>query len=92
MHRDRVRSGIVVLGVNFDGLNGVDLAELSREMEIEFPVLDEDPRQRWGYERPTVLPTTIIVGPDGRLHATLVGPQTVETLEAEITNMPSAGS
>ena len=33
-----------------------------------------------GIEQPQVLPTTIIVGPDGQVKSTLVGPQTEETL------------
>jgi hypothetical protein len=35
--------------------------------------------------RPSVLPTTLILSPDGDLVATLVGPQTAESIATYIT-------
>lgn len=71
---------VIVLGVNFDGLQGQALADLSKEMGIEFPVLEEDPAGRWEQPRPTVLPSTFIIAPDGEFRDVLVGPQTYESL------------
>ena len=81
LHRDRARSGAVVFGVNYDGIAGDELHALAQKMGITFPVLAEDPRGRFVYERPTVLPTTVIVGPDGEVFRIMVGVQTVETLQ-----------
>jgi thiol-disulfide isomerase/thioredoxin len=80
LHSERATTGAVVLGVNYDGLTGETLAELVDEMGIEFPVLIEDPRGRWGVEQPAVLPSTIIVSPSGELSEVLVGPQHYEDL------------
>ncbi|MFW6094105.1 MAG: TlpA family protein disulfide reductase [Pseudomonadota bacterium] len=78
------RAGVRVLGVNFDGVDGAALEALADEMGIEFPVLLEDPRERWDEALPKVLPTTFLVDPDGRLHDVLVGPQTFESLSRAI--------
>lgn len=79
-HRDGEDSGVVVLGVNFDGLRGDDLTNLIGTMKIEFPVLLEDPGPRWDQAPPSVLPSTLIVNPQGQLQTVLVGPQTYESL------------
>ena len=75
-------AGTAVLGVNFDGLAGPELDADITDLGIRFPVALHDPRERWGAERPEVLPTTFIVAPDGTLHAVLVGPQSRESLMA----------
>ena len=80
---------VKVIGVNYDGLRDQKLADVSTRMGIEFAVLAEDPRVRWGQEAPAVLPSTYIVAPGGDFVETLVGPQTrvgilsrIETLAA----------
>lgn len=80
LHAERAATGAVVLGVNYDGLTGDSLVSLVEEMGIEFPVLVQDPRLRWGVEQPAVLPSTIIVNPAGELSEVLVGPQHYEDL------------
>ena len=71
-----------VIGVNFDGIAGEELAQLIAKMDIRFPVALDDPRENWGYERPQVLPMTVIIGPDGDLRGQLQGPQTLDSLLA----------
>ena len=71
---------MVVLGVNYDALQGDTLADLVKQMDIQFPVLVDDPRLRWNVELPSVLPTTLIINPDGELHKVMQGPQTHESL------------
>ena len=73
-------AGTMVLGVNFDGLTGAELNADIADLDIRFPVAVHDPRERWGATRPEVLPTTLVVAPDGSLHAVLVGPQDRESL------------
>jgi len=72
---------VVVLGVNFDGLSGPPLLKLKEKMGIRFSVLISDPGPRWQADRPTVLPTTLLITPDGKLQDVLVGPQTRQSLE-----------
>jgi thiol-disulfide isomerase/thioredoxin len=80
LHHDGADAGVVVLGVNFDGIRDDALTTLMDEMGVEFPVLVDDPRERWSLPLPSVLPSTLIVGPDGELRDVLVGPQTYESL------------
>ena len=77
------REDVSVLGVNFDGKQGNDLATDVASLGITFQNI-EDPSEVLGVPRPTVLPTTLIITPSGELVATLIGPQTIESLEAVI--------
>ncbi|MDE0055682.1 MAG: TlpA disulfide reductase family protein [Gammaproteobacteria bacterium] len=80
LHHEQEATGLLILGVNYDGISGESLVALIEEMGIEFPVLVSDPFQRFGYDLPDVLPTTVIIGPDHKVHEILVGPQTQESL------------
>ena len=71
---------IRVLGVNYDGLQGADLDAVMQRMEIEFPVLVDDPRERFRIGRAEVLPMTVLIDPQGTVQVVLSGPQTAESL------------
>ncbi len=77
------RDTSVVVGVNYDGVQGADLDRLIAKFDIRFQVID-DPAGRLGYPRPTVLPTTMIIDPHGNIKETLLGPQTLASLQAAI--------
>lgn len=72
--------GVSVVGVNFDGVLGPDLAKSVETMSIEFPVLSADPGPRWEVEQPAILPTTLLVSPAGELVEVRRGPQTLAAL------------
>ena len=72
--------GVSVVGVNFDGLQGPDLAASVATMNIHFPVLAADPGPRWAVEQPAILPTTLLVSPQGALVEVRRGPQTLGAL------------
>ena len=80
LHETGEEAGVVVLGVNYDGLKGEALTSLMQEMNIRFPVLVDDPGPRWRQSPPSVLPSTLIINPQGELEEVLVGPQTFESL------------
>ena len=77
---DRMFDHVSVLGVNYDGATGEDLSQQISDFSIEFPVLSHDPAAQLGTRQPNVLPTTLILNPQGELIATLLGPQTVLSL------------
>ncbi len=83
-YHDSEDKGVMVLGVNFDQVRGDDLKKLIREMDIEFPVMLNDPGSRWDQKPPTVLPSTFVIDPDGKLVQVLVGPQTYESLSRAV--------
>lgn len=74
---------VVVLGVNFDGKVGKALVSDADELGITFDIID-DPASSLNIARPSVLPTTVVLSPEGTLVATLVGPQTSESIMAYI--------
>ena len=74
---------VVVLGVNFDGKVGEALVSDADELGITFDIID-DPASSLNIARPSVLPTTVVLSPEGTLVATLVGPQTSESIMAYI--------
>jgi thiol-disulfide isomerase/thioredoxin len=80
LHHEGAEAGVVVLGVNFDGVLGESLDALIQDLGIEFPVLLDDPGARWDLSRPSILPSTLVIGPDGALAGVLIGPQTYESL------------
>ena len=71
---------LMVFAVNYDGQNGEALQSQAAEMGINFTLLEQDPGTALGIERPRVLPTTLLVNPQGAVTDTLVGPQTQESL------------
>lgn len=73
-------NNINVFGVNYDGKQGDELQTQAETLGIKFALLVNDPSQDLGTSRPQVLPTTLIVAPDGQLRKTLVGPQTAHAL------------
>jgi thiol-disulfide isomerase/thioredoxin len=74
---------VVVLGVNFDGKVGEALVSDADDLGIAFDIID-DPASSLSITRPSVLPTTLVLSPEGTLVATLVGPQTAESIRAYI--------
>ena len=77
---DQQYSQVTVLGVNYDGAIGEELAAQLTELGIEFAMLAEDPASSLNLPRPVVLPTTIILDPSGKHSQTLLGPQTTASL------------
>lgn len=80
------REDVTVLGVNFDDAAGEALADQIEKLAITFVTLPEDPSTALGVARPEVLPTSLVINPAGDLVATLVGPQTLDTLLAATVN------
>jgi thiol-disulfide isomerase/thioredoxin len=77
-------AGPLVVGVNYDNLKPADLQPLIQRMQIGFPVLQDDPMHRFSYERPEILPTTILLKPDLSVGKVLRGPQSAESIRKVI--------
>ena len=80
---------VVVLGVNYDGMQGDELKMQAKNMGINFPILTRDPREQFGVAPSGVLPETLVIDKQGALQAVLLGPQTTENL-LTIINSSSA--
>ncbi|SDU13701.1 TlpA family protein disulfide reductase [Halopseudomonas salegens] len=66
---------LAVIGIHFDRAEGEALLALSERMGIEFSVLGHDYADEFGLVLPRVLPTTYLLDPEGRVLASLEGPQ-----------------
>lgn len=74
------QNNVQVLGVNFDLPERIELNRQMKQLSIDFPVLQQDPREYYQFSRPRVLPFTVIISPEGKLVKTLLGPQTAESI------------
>ena len=86
---DRHYSKVTVLGVNYDGATGEELATQLKDLGVAFAILDQDPAAGLNLPRPVVLPTTIIIDPEGNLSQTLIGPQTLASLARATEQLPA---
>ncbi len=73
-----------VLGVSFDDMPEADINRFATQIHIQYALLLSDPQKSWHLPAPEVLPTSYLLDPEGRLQATLVGPQTKESVLKEI--------
>ena len=71
---------VAVFGVNFDQPELDVMSEQAKLMDIGFPTYRRDPSSDFGIKTPEVLPTTLVFSPNREMLATLVGPQTKESL------------
>lgn len=71
---------VFVFGVNFDQPELDVMSEQAKLMNIGFPTYRRDPSSDFGIKTPEVLPTTLVFSPNREMLATLVGPQTKESL------------
>jgi thiol-disulfide isomerase/thioredoxin len=79
---------VTVMGVDFDQSPADKLQSLISELDIQFSVLSQDPSVFFGWNRPQGLPMTYVINPQGKLAATLEGPQTIESLSKAIETAP----
>ncbi len=74
----------LVIGVNFDRKQGADLLQASKKAAIEFAVAITNPRSHLVYPDVQALPTTVVLDEYGAYITSLVGPQTLESLESAL--------
>ena len=67
IHQDRHKHNVTVLGVNFDGVQGVKLREQKRKFGIQYPDLLKDPAGNWDLSKPGFIPRTLIIDKRGKL-------------------------
>ena len=75
------QENITVLGYNFDKQTGLALAKQVTKLAIEFPNLSQDPAVLFDQAKPSALPATMVINPQGEFQAWLLGPQTQESIQ-----------
>lgn len=83
-------ANVAVLGVNFDALPNAELHALTVRLAVPIPVLASDPVPQLPFARPTGLPVTWLIDPDGEVHGPLLGPQTEASLLAALRKIDPA--
>lgn len=81
---DQNKNNVVVLGVSFDGLTNEEINSAATQHKIDYPMLSSFPIASIGVKNVSVLPTTYIINPQGKLVKTLKGPQTEQQFAAAI--------
>ena len=80
-HARHADDDAVVIGVNTESIDTQLLRDFAAELEINYPILREDPERMSPFSRMFGLPTSYIIGPDGTLVKRHNGPVTAEQLE-----------
>ncbi len=82
LHRELKDQGLVMLAVNLQETREV-VAAFMKELDLTFPtLLDRDGKVSFGRYQVRFIPTTYLVGTDGRLLGRLVGPKDWAALPA----------
>jgi len=71
-----------IFGVNFDEKRPSAIRANAKKLGIRFPLLLNNPAPALGIDSLSVLPTTLVISPGGKLIKTLQGEQTKSSLEA----------
>ena len=74
------QENITVLGYNFDKQSGAALTQQVTKLAIEFPNLSQDPAVLFDQAKPSALPATMVINPQGEFKTWLLGPQTQESI------------
>lgn len=81
------QSKVITLGANFDNIRGDKLNKAIHRFQIRFPLLQGKYEEVFHLQSVSSVPTTFIFNPQGRLLKTLHGPQTHQSLEAEMNEL-----
>jgi thiol-disulfide isomerase/thioredoxin len=77
-------ANVLLYGVNFDQLALPALKTAMAVAKITFPVLTADPSMLWQLSDVTVLPTTFIINPQGKIVRKILGVSTQASLAAAL--------
>lgn len=80
--------GILLFGLSFDEVNKQQLTDLKDKYQIQFPLIEDIQNIPWGHT-PSSLPTTYIIGADGKVKKQLKGEQSATKLLAMIAHLQS---
>ncbi len=80
LHRELASHNVMVLGYNFDQLEGDALLDAGQQLGIEFPLLSINAAGQLSLPGVTGIPVTFLVSPDGKYHTRLTGEQTRASL------------
>lgn len=80
LHQQLAEQPLLVLGYNFDQLEGDALLSASKQLDIQFPLLSNNSLHQLELPAVSGIPVTFLVNPQGQLIARLTGEQTRDSL------------
>lgn len=86
-YQNNSNKNIVFYGVNYDQLPSEALNEAIKNVDVQFPVLTEDPNTAWQLGDTDMIPVTFIINPDGKVVKKLVGVNTEQSLSETLTSL-----
>lgn len=89
---DARRDDLRVFGLAYEDITAADMQAFLKQHPVKYPIAIVDvyaPPE--GFDTPRGLPTTHLVGPDGRIATSYAGPVTGEEIEAFIATQAQAG-
>ena len=72
---------LLVLGINYDALPLSEQQQFAKAHRVNYPLLTQDIGAFFKLPPVSVLPTSYLIDPDGKLAATLQGPQALMSLK-----------
>lgn len=75
-----LRSDVSVLAYNFDNLDIMALTAQASQFDIQYPSIIADPSALYDQEKPSGLPATMVINPQGEFVEWLYGAQSQESL------------
>ncbi len=76
-----------VLGVEYDGLQGLALKKAMQTFDVQYPVLENDPKFSLKLPDLSAVPMTFVINPQGKVVASLLGAQTTKTLNQVLAKL-----
>lgn len=71
---------VLMFGVNVDNIPPDELKDAVQKMEINFPVLVDDPLHAWNFDEVEGVPMTFIISPNGDVVKKILGTNTEASL------------
>lgn len=87
-HKDR---DAVVVGVNYEDIRSNWLEDFVRSVKMTYPVLRAEPGSATPFGEIKILPTTIIISPEGEFMGATAGAVSAEMIERYIREHAAAG-
>ncbi|SIS37049.1 thiol-disulfide oxidoreductase ResA [Salimicrobium flavidum] len=78
--------GVEILAINLDTTDIV-VNQFLREYQLSFPILQDEGGQVMNLYNIGPIPSTLFIGPDGRIEETVIGPLTLSKLEGHLKDI-----
>jgi len=79
----------LLFAINYDRKSESDLSEMAEKFNIHIPIIVAEDSTVLPMQKPSYLPATFIIGPDGKVADTIMGEVTSKEIKRRLTEMQS---